>query len=190
MAEKAKLTFESAQEKLVSSKEELTAKRDELANWMKEKGLKKTDVPTEEKALKKYTRLKSEIDALTATREELKEFVKNNKPAKVRDTKYNYPENATGDDKKKFRQLMRQKAKSAGVSVADYLADPAKFEKIVAQKAAEKASAKQAKEEAKKKKAESAETAEAPVKKKKKETAEEAPVEEPKKKKKKAIEED
>lgn len=182
--EKAKLTYDSAKEKLGSLKEELTAKRDELAAWLKEKGIKKGEEPKEEKALKKYNRLKGEISDLEKTREELKEYVKNNKPKKERVAKYAYPAGATGDEKKKFRQKCRAAAKAAGVSLADYLADPAKFEKAVAEKKAAKEKEKAEKAEKKEKKA----AKEAEGEKKEKKASKEGEADEKPKKKKKPAE--
>ncbi len=181
--EKVKLTYETAKAKLEASKTELTTKRDEFAAWAKEKGIKKDTPPTDEKQLKKYTRLKTEIEELQKTREELKEFVKTNKPKKERVAKYAYPTGASSDDKKKFRQKCRAAAKAAGVSLADYLADPAKFEKAVADKKAAKDAEAKAKAD---KKAAKAEGGEKPAKKAKKEEAPAA--EAPKKKKVKKVE--
>lgn len=160
MAKEKELTYDSAKEKLGTITETLKTKREEFLGWLKEKGLKKTEDHSKnenEKVAKKYTRLKKEIEDLEAEKATLKTFTKDNKPKKDRTTKYAYPEGATADDKKKFRQAARVKAKAAGVDVATYLGDVDKYNKILADKQKEKDAKKEAKAEKKEKKADKAE---------------------------------
>lgn len=175
MAKDKELTYDSAKSQLEPKKAELKAKREELQAWLKEKGLKKTeDHSKDEKYGKKFTRLTGEIKALEEETNKLREFMKNNKPAKVRTTKYNYPEGATADDKKKFRQKARVSAKAAGVSVAEYLENPDKYKAALEEKKKAKQAKAEEKAKKKEKKAEGGKEEGEPKKKKKKPAVEEA----------------
>lgn len=176
MADEAKekkkpLTYDKAVEKLKATKEELKTKREEFQSFLKDKKLSKSEdhsAHKDEKIAKKFKRFKSEIEELQKKRDELDAFCKENKPKKERETKYNYPEGADADVKKKFRQNCRAKAKAAGVDLAEYLSDPAKYDAAVAIKKEEKEKKKAEKESKKEKKAEKSESSDKPEKKKKK----------------------
>lgn len=169
MGTNKELTYDSAKAQLGTKKEELKAKREELLAWLKEKGLKKSEDHSKnenEKIAKKFTRLTGEIKALEEETNKLRTFVKENKPKKERTTKYQYPEGATADEKKKIRQKNRVAAKQAGVSVAEYLENPAKYKEILEKKKKEKEA--KAEEKAKKKEKKAEAPAEGEKKKKKK----------------------
>ncbi len=74
--------LEEAQALKASTTEELQVARDEFKAWRKEKGVKKDEAPEDEKLLKtynKHTKLIAEKEALL---EEVKTFMKENKPKK------------------------------------------------------------------------------------------------------------
>lgn len=185
MGKEKPLNYETAKTQLATVKESLSAKRTELTDWLKEKKLKKSEDHSKnenEKIAKKFTRLTAETKDLETKREELKKFVAENKPSKDRVTKYAYPDGATSDDKKKFRQNCRAAAKAAKVDLATYLGDVAKYEKVAADARAARAAKSEEKVAKKEKKTEGETVAK---KKPKVEAAEEAPA---KKKKKAAVE--
>lgn len=157
-----KLTYQSAKEELPSAKEERDVAKQELQDFLKANKLKKGEDHSknpDKKIAKGFKAVKELYEGKQKRVETLISFIKENKPApSERESKYNYPKGVeTSADKKKFRSIMRGKAKKAGVSLDKYLADPAKY-------AAKVAEAEQKAGPAPKKKA-AAEKEEKPVKK-------------------------
>jgi len=147
---KVKLTYESAKDKLAGVKEELPAAESQLKEYVKKnkvKGGKSEDKKTQAG----HDKIVSTIADLKERKARYIAFMRENKPQVDRESKYKYPVDCkTGLDKKKFRSVMRSKAKRAKVDIDVYLADPGKYDKLVAAKDAEK-SAKKEKPKAKKK---------------------------------------
>lgn len=167
MSKKSKLTYESAKAELSSLKEELEVSKSELKDFLKANKLKRDEDHSgheNKKIAKQWKALNDAVAGKRARKEELLEFLKNNKPAPApRETKYNYPaEVKTTLDKKKFRATMRTNAKRAKVSLDTYLANPEKYAKIIAEAAKSKA---EKGEKKKVKKVKKSAEPEAPVKK-------------------------
>lgn len=187
---KSKLTPESAKSELTSVKEELEVAKTELKDFRKANKIGKDATPESvenKKLAKQLGTLQEAVAKKEARREELREFLKNNKPEpKERETKYKYPEEVkTSLDKKKFRATMRSQAKRVGASLDDYVADPQKYAKKLAEKEKEKAAKAKdnlAKGQKKKKKEEATEAPKKKLKIKKEEPAAEAPKKKLKKK--------
>lgn len=164
---KEKLSAEEVKEKLSSAKEKLAEAKDALASFCKENGLKKGEDHSshdDEKIAAKYKKLKAEVDEKNQRVEKwnskYKDSKKSGKGGGIK-AKYTYPKEVkTSDDKKKYRSETRSKAKRAGCTVEEYLADPGKYAKLLEKK---KVAKKASKEEA------------APAKKKKKPVKEKAP---------------
>lgn len=117
---KSKLKFktpEDAAEALESAKGEREVARTEFKDFRKENEIKKEVPPTEEKLLKKYTKLLDTKTKKETAVEDIQAWIKENKPKKEkkpRDTKYDYPADCkTSGDKKKFRAAQRAAAKKA-----------------------------------------------------------------------------
>lgn len=149
---KVTLTYDSAKEKLAGVREEIPAKESQLKEYAKKnkvKGGKSED----KKAQSGYDKIAKELQDLKDRKFRYVKFIKEYKPKTERESKYAYPSDCkTGLDKKKFRSVMRAKAKRAKVDIDTYLADPAKYDKLVVakdqEKAAKKKPAKKEKEEA------------------------------------------
>jgi len=171
---KQELTYDSAKEQLVTVKTDLKTVLNERRALLKDNKLKKTEDHSkhkDKKIAKAYKDQTTSIDALEATKKELMDFMKANKPEKgERVTKYAYPDGFDAEQRKKFRANCRAAAKRAKVSLEDYLVDPAKYDaadkEAKEKKAAEKKPAK--KKEGKKDKADKAETKDEKPKKDKK----------------------
>lgn len=130
---------------LEAKKAELAAKREELSEWLKTNKLKKgTDYSEDEKFGKTFRIKTKAIKLLQAERDKLAGEAKDKTPkvVKLREAKYPYPADATSDDKKKFRQLMRTRAKYAGVDVNAYLSNPEKYAAAIAEREAKKSESK------------------------------------------------
>lgn len=156
---KTKLTYDSAKEKLAGVKEEIPAKETQLKEYAKKNKMK--GGKSEDKKIQSgYNKVTQELQDLKDRKSKYIKFMKENKPKVDRESKYAYPDDCkTGLDKKKFRSLMRARAKRAKVDVDTYLADPKKYDKLIAEKDAAKSAGKSekkkkkgAKEEAPKKK--------------------------------------
>ena len=108
-------TFDAAKEHLAGVKEELKIAKGELKNARKEMGLKGDEAPSKEKDQKKLKKLTDLITKKEADIEATREWMSNNKPKKektARPLKYDYPEGADADMKKKIRQKARAAAKA------------------------------------------------------------------------------
>jgi len=152
---KVQLTYESAKDKLAGVKEELPAAESQLKEYAK-KNKMKGGKSEDKKVQAGYDKIAGNIQDLKDRKARYTKFMKENKPKTDRESKYAYPSDCkTGLDKKKFRSVMRAKAKRAKVDIDTYLGDPAKYDKLVAAKDAEKV-AKKEKPKAKKKKEEPA----------------------------------
>lgn len=183
------LSVEEAQEKLIAAKEKMVEAKDALVAFNKANGLKKgEDASNHEdaKIAKSWKKLKETLDDRAKRVEKYQALTKGAKKTgqAPKAAKYNYPADVTsGDDKKKYRSLVRQKSRKLGITTDEYLANPAKYEKeLKATPAAtpgKKPKAKAETEEApaKKKKVETKETPAPPKKKKKVEAPAEAPAE-------------
>lgn len=181
MAKEGKtLTAEEAKEKLSKAKEKLIEAKEELASYCKNKGLKKNEdhsAHEEEKIAAGWKKrnaavqeAEQKVDKATEAYKAAKKGGKKEGGAGIK-AKYSYPKDiTTADDKKKYRQEVRAKAKKLGITVDEYLADPEKYNAKL--------------KEVKKGKSEKPEKEEKPSKKKSKEKEEEKP----KKKKKKPAE--
>lgn len=182
--ETKEVSVDELKEQLVETKTKLSDARKEMNAFCKENKLKKAKDHSDHKDKKiatAYKKLQKAIEKLEAERDALQEKFKASKPKAERNTKYDYPEGMTADDRKKFRQETRVKAKRAGVDVDEYLSDPAKYDAIIKENKEKKAASK--KPAAKKEKAEKAEKKE---KKAKKDKAPKGEKEDKPKKKKKA----
>lgn len=155
---KEKLSAEEIKEKLSSAKEKAQEAKDALKAFCKENGLKKDEDHSsheDEKIAKKFKALKAEVDEKAQRVQKwtakLKETKKSGKGGGIK-AKYTYPKDVTSSaDKKKYRSETRSKAKRAGCTVEEYLADPAKYDKILKDAKKEKESKKAEKGEKKKK---------------------------------------
>jgi len=140
---KVQLTYDSAKEKLAGVKEEIPAKESQLKEYAKKnkvKGGKSED----KKVQSGYNKIAQELQDLKDRKSKYIKFMKENKPKVERESKYAYPDDCkTALDKKKFRSLMRAKAKRAKVDIDTYLADPKKYDKVIAEKDAAKAAKKE-----------------------------------------------
>lgn len=114
------MTYDEATNKLASVKETLATKREELKAFKTEHNLKGDAEPTQVKLKQKLSGIKKAIEAGMAEKETLVELVKELKPKKEREPKYDYPlvDDGKGkkremDDreKKKYRAKMRTEAK-------------------------------------------------------------------------------
>lgn len=187
-------SYEAASEAKGTITKGISAARAELRDFMKDNGLKKAkDYSADKKHGKAFTKLTAAVEELETARKEAIQFMKDNKKKGKSggggsSAKYEYPKEVleaedVGLAKKKFRTSTRTKANRAGVTVAEYLADPTKYADVKKEKPAKKA-----------KKAKDEEEEEKPAKKaakKGKGKKEEAPAEKPSKKpakKKKAAE--
>lgn len=107
--------YEESEELLKSSKEEREVARSEFKDFCSENKIKKGEEPTDAKLLKKYNNLKAQKEKKEAAVTEVIDWRKENKPKKepkVRETKYNYPDDCkTIIDKKKFRASERARVK-------------------------------------------------------------------------------
>lgn len=156
---KTALTADEAKEKLTSAKEKLMAAKDAMKDFCKENKLKASEDHSnneDAKVAKKWKKLNDEVVEKQARVEKYTAAVKEAKKSGGGiKAKYTYPKEVkTGEDKKKFRTETRAKAKKAGVSVDEYLKDPAKYADAIAKK-----SKKADKEEGKKKKKKTEEAA-------------------------------
>jgi hypothetical protein len=167
---KKTMTYEEAQDSLKALKVELSEAKADMTSFLKENKLKRNvDHSNHEKGkiAKKFKTFKAAINRLEKERDELKEFTKANKPQKERASKYQYPEDLSADDRKKFRAQMRSNAKRAGAKdVDDYLANQEEYDKVLESKKAESTAKKKKKDKKKKDKGE--EDSDKPKKKKKK----------------------
>ena len=126
---KPEMTFDEAKEALSGAKDANKAAKTELKSFDKKNKVKKGDDSDLKKDAKKERKLLAETAAAASAKvQESKELVKSLKPKKDRVSKYEYPEDIKGDSKaeKRYRASMRGKAKSAGMTVEEYLGDPAK----------------------------------------------------------------
>jgi hypothetical protein len=105
-------TFEEAQEQFEALREALKEAKNELREFMVENKIKKDKTPEDPKLAKKFEGLTKKVDAAKTAAEQAKESVKELKPKKVRETKYEYPDGLTDKEKKKFRAKMRREAKA------------------------------------------------------------------------------
>lgn len=98
-----------------AAKEELQVAKDELKAFRKENKLdKEKDYSADEKHGKKYTKLVAQVTKKTKALEDAETAAKGEKKAAGRKaTKYEYPKDATADDKKKIRASARAAAKRA-----------------------------------------------------------------------------
>lgn len=107
--------FAESEEALKSAREEMEVARTEFKEFKKENKLKEDAKPTDDKLLKKYNKLLDIKTKKETAVEDVKTWRKDNKPkkeAKIRETKYNYPAEATTAlDKKKFRATERARIK-------------------------------------------------------------------------------
>lgn len=110
---KEKMTYEQALELAETSKGEFKVAKAAFKDFLKENKVKTIEEITDEKLAKKAGKLNSAIEAATATKEEAEAMAKSLKPAVERESKYEYPEGLTSDEKKKFRTKMRASAKQA-----------------------------------------------------------------------------
>lgn len=154
---KPKLSADEAKAKLASAKEKLIEAKDALASFCKENKLKKSeDHSTNEdaKIAKGWKKRKDAVDEQQARVEKYQGIYKEaKKSGKGIKAKYTYPKDVkTSEDKKKYRAEIRGKAKRAGCTVEEFLADPEKYEKILKAKSEKSESSKKKKEEPKKKK--------------------------------------
>lgn len=109
-------TYEEATEAHSSAKEEREVAREEFKTFRKENSIKKDEPPTDEKLLKKYNKLLEMKTKKEGIVDDIAAWLKENKPKKekkVRETKYEYPADATPGDKKKIRAASRAEAKRA-----------------------------------------------------------------------------
>jgi hypothetical protein len=108
---KTKMTFEEA----VTAKEtkfgELKEAKAALIEFKKENKLKGDAEPDDVKLTKKFGKLKDAVDSAQEDFDAAKVTVKELKPAKERQVKYDYPEGISAQDKKKFRAAARAAAK-------------------------------------------------------------------------------
>lgn len=108
---------EEANEALKAAKEEREVARTEFKDFRKENKIKQDDPPpTDEKLLKKYTKLLDIKTKKEKACEEIKTWLTENKPKKEkkeRVSKYDYPADASALDKKKFRAKKRAADKAA-----------------------------------------------------------------------------
>lgn len=127
----------------------------EFKQFLKDTGLKRgKNYSKDKKHGKPWNALNSKVEELEEQRKSAAAFMKEKKPKSdgPRATKYNYPDEIESikdkDEKqlemKKFRTKVRAAAKRAGVSVDEYLSDPAGYD--------EKAKASKPKKEKKEKK--------------------------------------
>lgn len=145
-------TYEEVKEQLDSLKQSQKEVRDELKAFLKENKIKR-GTPVEEvktkATAKAYKKLLGTIESNASTIEELKEQAKTLKPAKVRQSKYDYPEGVeTAADKKKYRAEQRRKAKAAEKAAAGEGEEETKKASKKSGKKAGKKSGKKAKAEA------------------------------------------
>lgn len=189
---KKPLTAEEAEQKLASAKTKLQEAKDKFIGFCKKNGLKKEDDASnheDEKIAKAWKKLKAEMveaaDRVEKYQALYKQSKKKNLPVKA--AKYSYPKDVTsGEDKKKYRQLVRSKAKKLSITVDDYLADPEKYDKAYkALPVAEKGGNIKAAQEALRKKQAEAKASKEGKSEKKAKKEEEAPAKESKKPKKK-----
>lgn len=104
-------SYEEAQEALAPAKEELGVAKEELKAFRKEAGIKKDETPTDPKVKKRFDKFVENVEKKQKEVEEIKTYLADNKPAKVRESKYEYPEDCTSDsDRKKYRAKMRRQA--------------------------------------------------------------------------------
>lgn len=192
----AQATPEELEQKLISSKEKFQAAKDALISFNKSNGLKKDEDASnheDEKIAKKWKKLKADMTESASRVKKYEELFKASRKKNVapKPAKYNYPaEVTTGEDKKKYRQVVRQKAKKLSITVDEYLVNPDKFDKAYnALPVKEPVNNLKAAQDAKRKKKEEREAAEAAPETKKTKKVE-VTEEKPKKKKKKATPEE
>jgi hypothetical protein len=139
-------TYEEAVGMKEQFTEALTTARKELQDFVKKTGLKKAkNYSTDKTHGVAWVALNSKIEEAEAGRKKALAFMKENKPQKGtagRASKHNYPDDVLNikdsaeqsEAKKKWRTKTRSKAKSAGVSVDEYLTDPIKYDSQKADK--------------------------------------------------------
>lgn len=106
-------SFEEAKDALVEQKNSLKENKAELKEFKKEHKLKGDKQPEGAKLEKQFGKLNHRVDKGITKVAELKELVKELKPAKDRQTKYEYPDGLDDKGKKKFRAAARRALKSA-----------------------------------------------------------------------------
>ena len=130
-------THDEAKEALAEAKEAKKAAKTELKSFDKKNKVKKGDDSDLKKDFRKERKNLAEVVETTeGDFSSAKELVKKLKPKKVRESKYDYPEDVKGDPKaeKRYRASMRAKAKAADMTVVEYLADPEKGDEAIDKK--------------------------------------------------------
>lgn len=101
-------TFEEAQEQFNAAKEALKDAKTVLREFTIENKIKKDKAPEDPKLASKFEKLNKAVEKAREDAEAAKEAVKELKPKKVRETKYEYPEGMTDKEKKKYRAKVRR----------------------------------------------------------------------------------
>ena len=110
---KTKMTLDEAVAAKETKLAELKEAKANLNEFKKENKIKGDAEPEGEKLQKKYTKLQAAVETTQEELDAIKETVKELKPAKVRESKYEYPEGLDAKEKKKFRTAARAAAKKA-----------------------------------------------------------------------------
>src|SRR5690606_8121133 len=125
-----------------TTKDELSVAKSELKEFLKSNKLSsKEDHSEDPKHGKKYRKYKDLIAKKEQQIQDAKDWIRDNKPAVIRPTKYEYPEDCvTEKDKKKFRARMRAEAKraEAGEQPKEKKAKTAKKDKAESKKSNKK----------------------------------------------------
>lgn len=168
-----KMSYDEALEEQKTVKSSIKELRGELKDYLKENKVTAKE-PATGKVLKSIEAKEKKIEAAKKTLSEINDFIKENKPVKVRETKYNYPDWAEDSElKKKFRTLVR-----SGVAEKDVTLEMAQrgkravlgnnSEKAAAAKKVDKGSSSKKSKKETKTPADAGEDVAAPVKKSKK----------------------
>ena len=110
---KNEITYEQAQEAASVKKEALKAVKAEAKEFRKENKLRPDDTPTDEKLAKKLAKLTSAVEKAQKEYDDAVEAMKALKPKTVRQSKYEYPDGMTAQEKKRFRAKSRAEARKA-----------------------------------------------------------------------------
>lgn len=106
------MSFEDAVTAKETKHTELKEAKATLSEFKKENKIKGEDAPEDEKLAKKFNKLVKAVETAQEDFDEAKALAKELKPAKERETKYEYPEGMDDPkEKKKFRAAQRSASK-------------------------------------------------------------------------------